>query len=62
MTKKDYELLKERHEKAINRYFNLLQQFNPYTVKAKYVTCRECPDLVIKEQEAAGHERYNTDS
>lgn len=22
--------------------------------------CRECPDLVIKEQEAAGHERYNT--
>lgn len=23
--------------------------------------CRECPDLVIKEQEAAGHERYNTD-
>mgnify|MGYP006953923145 CR=1 FL=1 len=24
--------------------------------------CRECPDLVIKEQEAAGHERYNTDS
>ena len=42
MTKKDYELLKERHEKAINRYFNLLQQFNPYTVKAKYVTCRKC--------------------
>lgn len=24
--------------------------------------CRECPDLMIKEQEAAGHERYNTDS
>lgn len=24
--------------------------------------CRECPDLVIKEQEAAGHERYNKDS
>ena len=24
--------------------------------------CIECPDLVIKEQEAAGHERYNTDS
>ena len=22
----------------------------------------QCPDLVIKEQEAAGHERYNTDS
>ena len=42
MTKKDYELLKEKHEKAINRYFNLLQQFNPYTVKAKYVTCRKC--------------------
>lgn len=24
--------------------------------------CRECQDLVIKEQEVAGHERYNTDS
>lgn len=24
--------------------------------------CRECPDLMIKEQEAAGHERHNTDS
>lgn len=24
--------------------------------------CREYPDLVTKEQEAAGHERYNTDS
>lgn len=24
--------------------------------------CRKCSDLMIKEQEAAGHERYNTDS
>ena len=24
--------------------------------------CRECPYLMIKEQEAAGHERHNTDS